>query len=319
MNILVNDGISIKGIEKLEKAGFQVLQVRVAQNQLANFINQNNVEVLLIRSATQVNKTLIDSCPSLRIIARAGVGTDNIDVDYARQKGLLVLNTPGASSRAVAELVFAHLLSGVRSLQSANRNLPLEGDSHFKSLKKLYSANSQELQGKTLGIIGFGRIGKAVAKIAFGMGMNVIATSPKDEETKVRLDFFDGRSIDFDVAIKSLTEVVSESDFITLHVPAQPRAIIGEKEMALMKVGVGIINTSRGGVIDENALLENLETGKIGFAGLDVFNNEPTPSIAVLMNDKISLSPHIGGSTIEAQDRIAIEIANQIISHVNAG
>lgn len=311
MKILANDGISEKGAEALKNSGFEVVRTRVAQSQLIPFINTHHIEILLVRSATKVQKDLIDGCPSLRIIGRAGVGMDNIDVDYAKNRGLTVINTPHASSKSVAELVFAHLFGGVRFLYDSNRNMSLEGDSHFKSLKKHYGSG-RELSGKTLGIIGFGRIGKEVAKIAFGCGMRVIATSPEDKNNTISLDFYGGKSIDLEVEILSFDEVLAESDFITLHVPAQKKPLIGKEEFLKMKIGAGIINTSRGGVIDEVALLEALESETISFAGLDVFENEPTPAIAVLMNEKISLSPHIGGSTIEAQDRIGLELAAQI-------
>ena len=165
MKVLANDGISQSGIDKLKEAGFEVITTKVAQEQLANFINENHVEVLLVRSATTVRENLIDACPGLRLIGRGGVGMDNIDVDYARSKGIEVINTPTSSSASVAELVFAHLFGGVRFLYDSNRMMPLEGDSRFKELKKNY-ARGMELRGKTLGIIGFGKIGKEVAKIA---------------------------------------------------------------------------------------------------------------------------------------------------------
>ena len=173
MKILANDGISAVGISALQTAGFDVETTKVAQEQLANYINDQNVVGLLVRSATQVRKELIDSCPGLKLIGRGGVGMDNIDVDYAKSKGLHVINTPAASSESVAELVFAHLFGSVRFLHDANRNMPLEGDSNFKKLKKLY-AKGTELKGKTLGILGFGRIGQATARIALGTGMKVI-------------------------------------------------------------------------------------------------------------------------------------------------
>lgn len=312
MKILINDGLSPTAVKILKNSGFDVVETRVSQPQLINFINTYKIEILLIRSATTVRKEVIDSCPSLRIIGRAGVGMDNIDVTYARKKGLLVVNTPEASSRSVAELVFAHLFGGVRNLHDSNRNMPLEGDSNFKKLKKFYSSGI-ELQGKTLGIIGLGRIGKEVAKIAFGCGMNVIATPPDDQITQVLLSFPNNQSIELDVPITSFENLIKTSDFITIHVPAQKSFLIGREEIAKMKNGVGIINTARGGIVDELALLEGLETERISFAGLDVFENEPSPSISVLMHPKISLSSHIGGSTIEAQERIGLELAQKII------
>lgn len=312
MKILANDGLSAKAIKTLEGAGFEVLTTKVAQNQLASFINEAQIEILLVRSATQAKKDLIDACPSLKLIGRGGVGMDNIDVTYAREKGIKVINTPNASSHSVAELTFAHLFSGVRFLYDANRNMPLEGDSRFNELKKAY-ANGQELKGKTLGIIGLGRIGKAVAAIAFSLGMKVIAHDPLHEEATITLSFFDGRTLDFTLQTIGKEELLKQSDFITLHLPAQQQAVIGEKEFQLMKDGVGIINVARGGVIDEEALLHALEHEKVAFAGLDVFKGEPNPSIRILMHPRVSLSPHIGAATLEAQERVGDELATQII------
>jgi len=313
MKILANDGIAQSGIDALEKAGFEVISVKVAQEQLQDYINGNNIDGLFVRSATKVRKDLIDSCPNLKLIGRGGVGMDNIDVDYARKRGLHVINTPAASSASVAELVFAHFFGGVRYLYDANRSMPLEGDSKFKQLKKTY-AGGIELHGKTLGIIGFGRIGKATARIALGIGMKVIYHDPLIEQATIKVPFFDGRSLTFDFKSQSKSNVLKKSDFITLHVPAQTEYIIGKKEIELMQQGVGIVNAARGGVLDEVALVDALESGKIAFAGLDVYESEPSPEIRILMHPKISLSPHIGAATGEAQDRIGLELAEQTIN-----
>lgn len=313
MKILANDGISQSGIDILKDAGFEVLTVHVAQEQLQNYINEHKIEVLLVRSATKVRKDIIDNCPTLKIIGRGGVGMDNIDVEYARENGIEVINTPAASSESVAELVFAHLFGGVRFLHDSNRNMPLEGDTRFKELKKSYGAG-RELRGKTLGIIGFGRIGRQVAKIALGCGMKVIASDHEVGEADITLTFYDGQTITLKIKTAPIDKLIKHSDFISLHVPSQSGYLIGKEEISKMKEGVGIVNAARGGVLDENALLEAIEDGKVSFAALDVFENEPTPSIKVLMHDKISLTPHIGAATNEAQDRIGVELANQIIS-----
>jgi len=313
MKVLANDGISKSGIKALEAGGFEVITTKVAQEQVANYINENKIEVILVRSATKVRRDIIDNCPTLKIIGRGGVGMDNIDVDYARSKGINVINTPASSSESVAELVFAHLFSGVRFLHDSNRNMPLEGDSKFENLKKAY-ANGIELRGKTLGIIGFGRIGQAVAKMAFGLGMNVIATDKFIENAIIKVDFFNGQSINIEVSTQPIEEVLKNADFITLHVPAQGGYLIGTNEFSLMKDNVGIINCSRGGIIDEIALIDALDSEKVLFAGLDVFENEPTPEIRILMHPKISLTPHIGAATLEAQDRIGTELAEQVIT-----
>jgi D-3-phosphoglycerate dehydrogenase / 2-oxoglutarate reductase len=313
MKVLANDGVSQSGIKVLENAGFEVITTKVAQEQLKVYLKENEIDVLLVRSATKVRKDIIDACPNLKIIGRGGVGMDNIDVDYARSKGLHVINTPAASSSSVAELVFAHLFGGVRYLYAANREMPLEGDSRFKELKKSYSAG-RELRGKTIGIIGFGRIGREVARIALGIGMKVIASDSTKGEAEITLEFHNHQEIKIPIKTEPVDELIKHSDFITLHVPAQKEAVIGREEIKNMKNGVGIINTARGGVIDEVALIEALDSGKISFAALDTFEHEPSPAIKVLMNSKVSLSPHIGAATNEAQDRIGVELADQIIS-----
>ena len=317
MKVLANDGISESGIKALEKGGFEVITTKVAQEQVANYINEHKVAVILVRSATKVRKDIIDNCPSLKIIGRGGVGMDNIDVEYAREKGLHVINTPASSSESVAELVFAHLFTGVRFLQDSNRNMPLEGDTNFDGLKKAY-ANGIELRGKTLGIIGFGRIGQSVAKMALGLGMKVIAADKFVDNAEVKVDFYNGQFINVEFETEPMEDVFKHSDFITLHVPAQEGYVIGEAEFKLMKDGVGIVNCARGGVIDEVALIAALDAKKVLFAGLDVFENEPTPEIQILMHPKISLTPHIGAATLEAQDRIGTELAEQVISLLKA-
>nr|AOE06961.1 D-3-phosphoglycerate dehydrogenase [uncultured bacterium] len=311
MKVLANDGISQSGVDALKEAGFDIITTKVAQEQLENYINEHKIDALLVRSATKVRKELIDACPSLKLIGRGGVGMDNIDVQYAKDKGLSVINTPASSSASVAELVFAHLYAGVRFLYDANRNMPLEGESKFGDLKKAY-AKGVELRGKTLGVIGFGRIGQATAKVALGAGMKVIFSDPYMDKAEVKLDFFDGQEVTFNFESKSKEEVLREADFITLHVPAQKEYVIGKAELELMKDGSALINAARGGVVDEIALIDALDSGKLAFAGLDVFESEPKPEIRILMHPKITLSPHIGAATNEAQDRIGTELAEQI-------
>ena len=313
MKVLANDGLDQSGIDGLQKAGFEVITTKVPQEELINYINENQVRTLLVRSATKVRKDIIDACPSLKIIGRGGVGMDNIDVEYAREKGINVINTPAASSASVAELVFAHLFSGCRFLTDSNRKMPVEGDSKFAELKKAYP-KGVELRGKTIGIIGFGRIGQEVAKMALGLGMRVLAVDNFAEKATVKVEFFNGQSVDFEIKTQSKEEVLKEADFVTLHVPAQKEFVIGQKEFDLMKNGAALVNCARGGVVDEEALLKALDSGKLAFAGLDVFINEPTPAKSILSHPKISLTPHTGASTNEAQDRIGISLAEQIIS-----
>ena len=316
MKILANDGISITGVKTLKAAGFDVSTENVPQDNLIDHLNENKTEVLLVRSATVVRKDLIDSCSSIKIIGRGGVGMDNIDVEYARSKEIKVINTPSASSSSVAELVFSHIFSGIRFLHDSNRNMPLQGETNFKSLKKSYS-NGFEIRGKTIGIIGFGRIGQEVAKIALGLGMNIIAFDNYVKDALISFSLYDGEIIEKKIITNSFNKVLSKSDFITLHVPSQKKYLIDKSHFALMKNTVGFINCARGGVVNEMDLLKALDNDQISFAGLDTFENEPNPSVKLLMHPKISLSPHIGAATSEAQERIGKELADQIISIYN--
>ena len=312
MKILANDGLSKSGIDALEKGGFEVLNVKVAQNQLENYINDNNIDALVVKSLTEVRDDLIDECPSLKLIAFAGVGMDTIDVEYAIDKGLHVINAPESSTVSVAEMVFAHLFGMVRFLHSANREMPLEGDSRFRELKKAYS-DGTELRGKKLGIIGFGSIGQEVAKIAIGIGMEVIAIDDNITSESITLNFYNGQKVNFNIEMSTKEELLKEADFITINVPEQEGYVIDADDIEEMKDGVGIINTSRGSNLNEVALITAIENGKVQFAGLDVFENEPNPEIQLLMNPDLSLSPHIGAGTLEAEERVGLEIAKQII------
>ena len=315
IKVLANDGISQAGIDLLSQNNYEVITDNVEQEKLIDYINENNISCLLVRSATKVRKDIIDSCKELKLIGRGGVGMDNIDVDYAKEKGLHVINTPAASSHSVAELVFSHLFSCVRFLHDSNRNMPLDGDSNFKTLKKNYS-KGKELKGKTMGIIGFGRIGQETAKIALGIGMNVLFTDKFVGKTQIDLNLAFDKKISFDLESSDMTDLLKNSDFVSLHVPAQKSYVIGKNEFNLMKTGAGLINAARGGVVDEKSLIESLDSGKLAFAGVDTFENEPKPSVKLLMHPKVSLTPHIGAATNETQDRIGIELANQIMTLV---
>lgn len=309
--VLANDGIDTTGKEILERAGFTISTDKVAQSDLINAINGQGIEVLTVRSATQVRKELIDACPGLKIIGRGGVGMDNIDVDYAKSKGLEVINTPAASSHSVAELVFAHMFSMSRFLYDANKNMHTKGDSEFDKLKKNY-AKGTELKDKTIGIIGFGRIGQEVAKMAYGLGMHVWAYDSFVNTAKISLEIHGHNPYEFSVHTVSMDQVLKHSDFISLHVPGGK--IITKTEIAKMKSGVCLVNAARGGVIDELDLIEGLDSGKIAHAALDVFDNEPNPRKEILTHPKISLTPHIGAATNEAQERIGVELAEKIIA-----
>ena len=313
MKILANDGMSKSGITALEKAGIEIITDKVPQEELITYINTNKIDVILVRSATTVRQDLIDACPSIKIIGRGGVGMDNIDVDYAKSKGINVINTPGASSHSVAELVFAHFFGMARFLHDSNRNMPLEGETNFNGLKKNY-AKGVELKGKTLGIIGLGRIGKSVAKIGLGLGMKILANDTFDNIQDIEVEFFDGQKLNFKIGNTPMEELLKHSDFVSLHVPSQKEYVIGAKEIELMKQGSFLVNAARGGVVDEIAIVNALETGKLRGVALDVFEKEPKPEVQLLMNPNISLTPHIGAATVEAQDRIGTELAEQLIS-----
>ncbi len=312
IKILANDGIDPIGKQLLEEAGFIVDTTNIPQDELPARLQE--YDAITVRSATKVRKALIDATPNLKVIGRGGVGMDNIDVEYAREKGLSVYNTPASSSLSVAELVFASLFGAVRFLPDSNRKMPVEGGTKFNDLKKAY-AKGIELRGKTLGIVGFGRIGREVAKIAIGVGMEVLAYDLFPFNPELDIVLGGGTTVKVSVKTSTLEEVTKQADFITLHTPFIDKALFGAEELALTKKGVGLVNISRGGLIDELALIDALNSGQVSFAALDVFDNEPTPREEILKHPKISLTPHIGAATNEAQERIGVELANLIIDH----
>lgn len=315
IKILANDGIHPDGQTLLEEAGYQVDTEKVPQEELTKVLPA--YDVIIVRSATKVRKDLIEACPNLKIIARGGVGLDNVDVEYARSKGIEVMNTPAASSQAVAELVFTHMFNLARFMHLANRDMPQKGDSEFKGLKKAYAKGIQ-LRGKTLGIVGFGRIGQEVARIGVALGMNVMPVDLVINEADIDINVYNSNNISLSVKLETFEwdHVLAKSDFLTLHVPfSGGKALIGKDEIAKMKKGAVIVNASRGGVVDEAALLEALDSGYLRGAGLDVFDNEPTPRKELLTHPRVSLSPHIGASTIEAQANIGLELADRIIAY----
>jgi D-3-phosphoglycerate dehydrogenase len=313
MKVLANDGISKAGEQALKNAGIEVLDNRVAQDHVINFINENNVDVLLVRSATKVRQDLIDACPNLKIIGRGGIGMDNIDVEYAKSKGINVINTPTASSKSVAELVFAHFFSLARFLHESNRLMPLEGETHFDAMKKSFS-KAYELSGKNLGVIGFGSIGQEVVKMGISLGMNVKVLTRKPRTETLSLSFFDGQSVNFEItSTNDMDGFLKDLDFISINTPKTSEYIIDTPQFEKMKDGVYIVNTARGGVINEVALVDYIDYGKVAGAALDVFEKEPTPEVILLMNPALSLSPHVGGNTVDAQEKIGVELADQII------
>lgn len=313
MKILANDGISEEGKKALENAGYTVVTDKVEQADLAKAVNEENYEIVLVRSATTVRKEVIDACPGLKLIGRGGVGMDNIDVAYARENGRKVINTPASSSQSVAELVMGQLFAISRFLPDSFKNMET---GNFNDLKKKY-AKGIELRGKTLGIIGFGRIGQSLASYAIGIGMNVKAFGKHDTTCEIELPEIQGiGKVKVPVQVESdLAAFLPECDFISIHVPKQPdgSAVITGKEFALMKKGVRIANAARGGVINEDDLLKALEDGTVAAIALDVYENEPNPRKDLLNHPKIACTPHIGAATLEAQDRIGLELADLII------
>ena len=307
--VLINDGIHPSGKQLLIDAGIEVNDTKIAQENLLTQLQE--YDAICVRSATKVRQELIDSCPNLKVIGRGGVGLDNIDVDYAKTKGIHVVNTPAASSRSVAELAFAHIFSVARFLYVSNRNMPTDGDTEFKILKKSFSKGF-ELEGKTLGIIGFGRIGQETAKIALGMGMHVVPVDPFIESAEIHLAIA-GQNVKVELKTEEMNDMLAKADIISLHIPFTGAPVLSDPQFALMKEGVIIVNASRGGTIDEDALLKAIDSAKVAAAGLDVFENEPTPKKEILTHPKISLTPHTGASTNEAQEKIGIELANKLI------
>lgn len=313
IRILANDGIHPDGQLLLEEAGYEVVTEQVPQDQLASVLPQ--YDAVIVRSATKIRKDLIAVCPNLKLIARAGVGIDNIDVEFAKERGIKVINTPNASSQAVAELVVGQMFTLARFLHLSNREMPVRGAAEFKQLKEVYSEGCQ-LRGRTLGIIGIGRIGQELARIALALGMRVLATDIAERKFKLDIKLHDAPNVTFSMDMKtsSLDKLLRESDFISVHVGGN-KAIIGANEFAKMKTGVCVINTSRGGVIEEQALIDALNSGKVMGAALDVYENEPKVRPELLQHPKISLTPHIGASTVEAQRYIGLELADALIEH----
>lgn len=314
MRILINDGLHPAGQKLLTEAGHDIDTTNIPQEMLMTKLN--SYDAILVRSATTVRENLMDAAPNLKLIGRGGVGLDNIDVDIAKARGIAVFNTPAASTRSVAELAMAHLFGIVRSLPMVNKKMSIDGVSDFKSLKKSASKGI-ELQGKTLGLIGFGRIGRETASIALGCGMKIVAFDPYlkngDVEVKLHPDYNFKCAINIKTVSKE--DLLAKSDFISLHIPGGQGYVLDESDFAKMKTGAGIVNCARGGTINESALIKAIESGKVKYAATDVFEKEPPVDERVLRIDQVGLSPHIGASTAEAQERVGIELAEKIIEY----
>ena len=298
MKILIPDGISKEGAKLLIEAGHELNQTKYSPEELLTAIV--DADAIIVRSATKVTKEVIDTGTKLKVIARGGVGLDNIDVAYAKSKGLPVLNTPGASAISVAELAIGHMFAVSRFLNVSSTEM------RAGNWPKKEFAKGIELYNKTLGLLGFGSIGKEVARRGIGLGMKVIAFDPMYAP------------MSFDVEITTKEHVLKNADFLSLHIPLdkQSGAAIGKTEIDMMKDGVVIVNCARGGVVDEAALLDALNSGKVYAAGVDVFVNEPATDAqkALINHPRVSCTPHIGAQTVEAQDRVSIEIAEKVIA-----
>lgn len=311
IKILANDGLDPAAVLQLEAAGCELHTEKVPQEGLPMVLPA--YDAVIVRSATKIRQDLIDACPKLKVIARAGVGLDNIDHEYARSKGISVMNTPAASSRSVAELVFAHLLGLSRMLPLANREMPSKGHTHFKELKK--QCKGQEIAGRTMGIIGFGRIGQEVARMALGLGMKVLPVDPLLPHADLKLEVHGLAPITLRLATVEMEEMLKQADFLTIHVPfSGGKPIIGRAELDRMKPSAMLVNTSRGGAVDEQALLNALNSDHLAGAALDVYEGEPTPKEALLAHPLIACSPHIGASTAEASAKIGLELAEQLLA-----
>ncbi|MDR2908796.1 MAG: D-2-hydroxyacid dehydrogenase [Oscillospiraceae bacterium] len=297
MRILASDGMEKASVEKLKSLGHEVVEQFYEPDELKEQVK--NFDVLVVRSATKVRAPIIDAAAEagrLKLILRGGVGVDNIDVAYAQEKGIKVNNTPKASSAAVAELAIGHMFCLARYIHIANVTMR-DGKWNKKNYEGI------ELMGKTLGLIGVGRIGRSVADRAAALGMHVIYTEhpsfvpPADDPYK----------------LVTKDELLAQADFISIHMPKQDKPVIGQEELAKLKEGVFLVNTSRGGLIDEAELIKALDSGKVAGAALDVFEEEPTKNEKLYTHPKVSATPHIGASTKEAQGRIGEELVAQIL------
>jgi len=312
MKILALEGLSEKASEILEKQNFEVLTTKVAQGQLENYIIKNNIDAVLTGNNNEIQQELIDACPSLKLVGSYNKNTDNIDAQYAIDNGIQIINPSEGNVNAIAELVFAHLFGMTRFLHLSNREMPLEGDMNFKSLHRTFSQGN-ELRGKTLGIIGFDTVGHEVAKLALAIGMKVIATENQTGDNIINIPFYNGQFVNIEVETDTASEIIKQADFITIHTENTDEQILGQQQFESMKKGVGIVNTSHSGAIDEIALIKAIEDKVVKYAGLDYFENQTAPEIQLLMKPELSLTPNIATKTLESEENVDIELANKIV------
>lgn len=301
MKIIICDKTEKEYIEQMRAAGLTVdVRDDITPEQL--MVELPNYDGMVVRSRTKVRKDLIDACPNLKVIVRGGAGLDTIDHEYAKQKGIVVMNTPLANSKSVAELAIGYMLMLARSLFAASATMKAE-----KWEKKAF--NGDEIGGKTLGLIGIGNIGREVAKRAIAMEMSVVAYDPYVKET------------DKGIKLVSLDELLAQADYISLHLPKTKESanMISKEQFAKMKNGVRIVNCARGGIVNEEALHEALTSGKVAGAALDVFNEEPPTDWKLAKLENVIASPHIGAATKEAQARVGAEVAEKLIAFSKNG
>jgi D-3-phosphoglycerate dehydrogenase len=296
MKVLVSDPIADKGVDMMRQAGLEVdVKTGLAPEELERTIG--DYDVIVVRSATKVRKPTIEAAKNLKLIVRAGVGLDNIDVEYAQAKGIEVTNTPAAATNAVAELTIGYLLALARRLPQTTASMRAG-----KWEKKEF--RGREIAGKTLGLIGYGRIGWLVAVKALALGMDIIAHDPYVADPR-----------GLEMAFVSLEELLKRADYISLHLPLtdETRNLIDGPRFEMMKDGVRIINCARGGTINEDALYEAIRSGKVAGAALDVYLEEPAKDNRLFELDEVIGSPHIGASTVEAQQRVSVEVAEKVL------
>lgn len=296
MKVLVCDPIADQGVETMRQAGIEVdAETSLPSEELERIIG--GYDAIVVRSATKVRKPLIEAAENLKLIVRAGVGLDNIDVEYARAQGIEVTNTPAASTNAVAELTVSYLLALARRLPQTTASMRAG-----KWEKKKFRGS--EIAGKTLGLVGYGRIGWLVANKALALGMKIIAYDPYVSDPR-------GLEMEF----VPLEELLQRADYISLHLPLtdETRNLIGGLQFEMMKDGVRIINCARGGTINEDALHEAIVSGKVAGAALDVYLEEPAKDNKLFELDEVIGSPHIGAATVEAQHRVSLEVAEKAI------
>lgn len=314
MRILANDGLDKEAVQEIKNKGWELFLEKIPEDKISHFCNHNKIDVIIVRSATKLSKKVIEELNHTKYIIRAGIGTDNIDLDSAKAKNIKVLTTPEASVNSVAELTISLIFAALRNIKYAFTQMPLQGSKKFTLLKNELS-KGEEAYGKTIGIIGAGKIGKKVAEKTLLLGLHPLFYDPYVYEISLLINFLDYKVVKVFKTI-SLAELIKLSDIISIHAnyPRENGPIITKKEIEQMKDGVIIINTARGYCVNENDIIEGLNSGKIKAYCVDVFEGEPTPKAELLAHPNVFATPHIGASTIQAQRKIGKEIVNMLLN-----